>query len=177
MAQMTCLTCRLGLFFPSPSNPTLPISLQHEQNLNKQKKSVKREEKKEDIPLAQMTHLTRHLGLFSSLCPFFLCYFVARPKMQVKHQLVTKKNERNKKKTCTYCGSVVEVMFVTMCQVCCRLRQTPCQHYIYRIDYLKFTKPLGEAVFIAVSPAQRPWVQFLSVLFFYLLLINTQIEC
>ena len=62
-------------------------------------------------------------------------------------------------------------MFVTMCQVCRRLRQMLCQHYIYRIDYLKFTKPLGEAVFIAVLPAQRPWVYVI-----FLFIINKYLD-
>ena len=42
----------------------------------------------------------------------------------------------------------------------------PSQRYTYRVYYLKFTKSLGEVVFIAVSPAQWPWVQFLHMLFF-----------
>ena len=42
----------------------------------------------------------------------------------------------------------------------------PSQHYTCRIYYLKFTKPLGEVVFIAVLPAQWPWVLSPPMLFF-----------
>ena len=104
-------------------------------------------------------------------CTFF-CYLVAKPKIQIKDQLA-KKNERNKKN-------------MYLLWQCCRgnvcnyvlsagLRKMPSQHYTYRIYYLNFTKPLGEVVFIAVLPAQWPWVQFLHMLFFYLLVISTWI--
>ena len=97
----------------------------------------------------------RHVIWARFHCCTFFCYLVAKPKIQIKDQLA-KKNEQNKKNMYLLwqCCSRHNVCNYVLSS---GLRKRLSQHYTYRIYYLKFTKPLGEVVFIAVSPAQWLW--------------------